>query len=923
MAAARANSFAFDAKTVPGSEKTARCGPAQVLVAFEARNPSELTITRDEFVEILGFSQEEDPLYSYIQNSDGKRGFVPKTMLSKPSGSSAPTLCTTSKANPLMEVTIDSEKCQSDQTGLKSSMTKNTSNVKKSKLGFTLFSHNLAYASSFFLIVLGPVQIGWEAAANDVDKFQRPDAISLLLPFDGLPISWLGFYCIALGLLCFAFEFFWGLRRRRWRRFWWFPTRGFCYLLVAVPCFLGYPTMLAGVSLGMTAVANFLATYSQEFGDARNASYLLKYDRTIRKKRPSSETTSKDDARNTSRITRIFQTLRNGAQSWVDRQREQGELGKICILAVYFAINIVLFGESYARWSNIVANGQDEEKWLRDPPEQPCLGPFDPFTGKDIAACLSSSAPIAKAFGQLLNFNCSLLLFPVLRLLLRKLNNIRFGYGLTQSVAKYVPLRKNIVFHKLIALVILGATFFHIIFHLVNFSRRPEATRKMFGLGPWLTGSIILLAMVIIYAGAQSRVKEAHYEIFWFSHHFFVVFFVVMLAHGPVFWCWSLLPLGLYVCERLLRIFRKTKPFLVASVQYSEPILCISIFPKQDGGFSFREGQYVYLNCPHVSSQEWHPFTISSPADDLGGEKSTGSPVSMTLHIRVVPSQWTGDVMEYFAAMAATQNRGSEGAISSFSLELNHIDGTGKHTRGKYLGPDGRPLLCIDGPHAAPCQHYSEYGELMLIGSGIGLTPSSAIVQAILRHKWRRGYSPEVLHFFWIVRHSEIRSFRWFIEILSKLESDIVRDTTAGTLNNTRRHEIQIYITRAPKDEELSHSIPSVPSHFEVWQGKSFSAEDLQAAMLKPSLLSKDQFGKKDPMLTGGASKKHVVQIWNGRPDWSAVFTNIKAKRAPFVKDIGVCFCGAPAIGKDLKAQCRLKSSVQEGMIFSLHKENF
>lgn len=32
---------------------------------------------------------------------------------------------------------------------------------------------------------------------------------------------------------------------------------------------------------------------------------------------------------------------------------------------------------------------------------------------------------------------------------------------------------------------------------------------------------------------------------------------------------------------------------------------------------SAQEGQYLYLNCPHINADEWHPFTISSAQDDL------------------------------------------------------------------------------------------------------------------------------------------------------------------------------------------------------------------------------------------------------------------------------------------------------------------
>ena len=41
------------------------------------------------------------------------------------------------------------------------------------------------------------------------------------------------------------------------------------------------------------------------------------------------------------------------------------------------------------------------------------------------------------------------------------------------------------------------------------------------------------------------------------------------------------------------------------------------------------------------------------------------------------------------------------------------------------------------------------------------------------------------------------------------------------------------------------------------------------------------------------------------------------------ILDIGVCFCGAPVIGADLKTMCEKYSSVKEEVIFTLHKENF
>lgn len=41
---------------------------------------------------------------------------------------------------------------------------------------------------------------------------------------------------------------------------------------------------------------------------------------------------------------------------------------------------------------------------------------------------------------------------------------------------RYIPLSKNIAFHKLIAMVVLGFTVCHTIFHWLNYWKAPEVT---------------------------------------------------------------------------------------------------------------------------------------------------------------------------------------------------------------------------------------------------------------------------------------------------------------------------------------------------------------------------------------------------------------------------------------------------------------
>ena len=89
--------------------------------------------------------------------------------------------------------------------------------------------------------------------------------------------------------------------------------------------------------------------------------------------------------------------------------------------------------------------------------------------------------------------------------------------------------------------------------------------------------------------------------------------------------------------------------------------------------------------------------------------------------------------------------------------------------------------------------------------------------------------------------------------------------------------------------------------------------------MLNPTVESKGQIQKmKAP---NPANRMQDIWIWNGRPYWDDVFADMKEYRQH--SDIGVCFCGAPVIGADLRTMCEKYSSVDDNMLFSLHKENF
>lgn len=751
-----------------------------------------------------------------------------------------------------------------------------------SKLKLTLYAHNLGYACAFFCMLMGLFSCLWWAERNkgNVSELRYQSLFTDI-------VIWI--YSIALSPALFYFEYQYGMTRARSPK----PhisRRGFMFFVAGIPLLAGFPTMFCTALLWTNGIVNAMADYYREEGDAshvKGSYFVVWFD-------------SGNDTKEEKRIKKRKQDEEE--LTWVEKAREKGVLVQNLIVIAYFAINAVLMADAAVKWYIAV-----------DLAIQTCV----------VEQCPTRYAIVAKTFGQMLNFNCAVLLLPVLKSGLRWMSNYNLKNG--TSLASYIPVRKNIIFHRLVASFIAVGVFGHVTAHMVNFAFAAEFTLNAFGPAAWVTGFLCLFAMVMIYTGAQNRVKRSSYEIFWYSHHFFVLFFFALLAHGPDFWAWCLVPVLMYVVDRVYRLFVGNQPFYLRRVLYIPPVMQLSFFPSSGNSFTFREGQYLYLLCSHLSVGEWHPFTISSAAGDLEGDQK-----EVTVHIRVQGlKSWTRRLMNYFSLMTHSSMRKADG---SFLLELYHYNSMGIIEPGKYLGADGVPLISIDGPHSAPAQQYVFYQEVMLVGAGIGLTPSSSILKAICRHKWKKGFIPNVIYFYWVVRQDELESFRWFANVLVELEKRVASDRHAGALSPQHYLEINIYVTNAPKPGgavvqpkkmEISHDMTRdqlVGYAVDV----GFTEESLMRNLLNPKARSDKQReiqGGEAPAPDG--TRLVDIWIWNGRPKWDDIFLSVKQQRDPNTSKIGCCFCGTPIIGKDLKRHCQEKSSFKDNFRFDLHKENF
>ena len=696
--------------------------------------------------------------------------------------------------------------------------------------------------------------------------------------------------------------------------------------------------------------------------------------------------------------------------AFVKRAYNEDKLSTYFWVSLFFILNIILFFYTLAVWSGAVESMKDglldgTLKVDDDCSTDECvLNRFVIKTGP-----ISDFGPWAKAAGACLNLDCSLILLPVIKMILRKLNNAgvaasRYSKStnvVTQffdkPITRYIPLQKNIEFHKLCAFTVFFFAWFHTIFHCLNLMKSTMTTLNNFAWLGWqgtdfLTGAIVSLSMFFIYSAAPNAVKHANFEIFFYNHHWFIVFFLMLFIHGPVFFYWSCVPVILYIIERYMQTQRGSKPFVVTRVEWIPPVMAIQFRPVIRGGFVFKEGQYLYLNCPYISKSEWHPFTISSASGDLDngprilmetGERvykvprpknwpegakwskycviskdykkispeflidkcDTGYLDYVSVHIKVHglddpnSKSWTKKLKEYFELMNPPKMDGNGNVIpgSNFPFYFINRDSRGDLNVGKQYGPDGSQILCVDGPHAAPAEHYVNYGTVMLIGAGIGLTPCVSILSSLLKYRWQKNFTPEILHFYWVVRHNEIESFQWLVHALTELEFELHRQRQIGSVSSKHYCEINIFVTaynaRSSYEPKPLHAASSTLQQFTGCSDESgrntnidvsplFDAEELYQAMTHPTVSSKEM---KSHIKTRYADLStncfQDIRIWNGRPVWDDIFSSMRENREH--SDIGVCFCGAPVIGADLKTMCEKYSSVQDDCLFSLHKENF
>ncbi|XP_041020107.1 respiratory burst oxidase homolog protein B [Juglans microcarpa x Juglans regia] len=511
----------------------------------------------------------------------------------------------------------------------------------------------------------------------------------------------------------------------------------------------------------------------------------------------------------------------------------------------------------------------------------------------------------AKGAAETLKFNMALILLPVCR------NTITWLRSKTK-LGMAVPFDDNINFHKVIAFGIAIGVGLHAGAHLTcDFPRLLHATDDEYepmepyfgekrpddywwfvkGTEGW-TGVVMVVLMAIAYTLAQPWFRRSKlnlpktlkkltgFNAFWYSHHLFVIVYVLFIIHGYFLylskkwykrttWMYLAVPVLLYACERLIRAFRsgyKTVRILKVAL-YPGNVLALHMSKPQ--GFKYTSGQYIFVNCSDVSPFQWHPFSITSaPGDDY-----------LSIHIRTL-GDWTSQLKVIFSKVCQPPSGDQSGLLRAGTAQPR------------------MPRLLIDGPYGAPSQDYKNYDVLLLVGLGIGATPIISIIKDVLNNikqqkeieegmqgesgakndQQRRHFATKRAYFYWVTR--EQGSFEWFKGVMD----EVAENDRDGVI-------------------ELHNYCTSV-----------YEEGDARSALI--TMLQSLQHAKSGvDIVSGTRVKTHFA-----RPNWRNVFKHVALKHNN--ERVGVFYCGVHGLDGQLRRLAQ-DFSRKTTTKFDFHKENF
>jgi len=214
---------------------------------------------------------------------------------------------------------------------------------------------------------------------------------------------------------------------------------------------------------------------------------------------------------------------------------------------------------------------------------------------------------------------------------------------------------------------------------------------------------------------AHEYFRRNHFELFYYTHHIYMVIYVAVLIQAPSLWYYLIGGLSLWMLDRVIRFQRGCRQVQIKELKaLPGAITHLKVSYSGKAGISYAPGQYCFLNIPEISSLQLHPFSISSAPCD-------GSS-TLDFHIK---------------------NMGEDtftGTLQTLARNSNSMETS----------------LSVDGPYGTPIE-FARYQRIVFVAGGIGITPAHSNFRHIVKQALTpdAGVSVPEVHLSWIFQNQE------------------------------------------------------------------------------------------------------------------------------------------------------------------------
>ncbi|CAL8155292.1 unnamed protein product [Prunus armeniaca] len=168
----------------------------------------------------------------------------------------------------------------------------------------------------------------------------------------------------------------------------------------------------------------------------------------------------------------------------------------------------------------------------------------------------------------------------------------------------------------------------------------------------YLAGEICLVTGLVIWITSLPQIRRKQFEIFYYTHHLYMVFLVFFLFHAGDRHFYMVFPgIFLFGLDKLLLIIQSRPETCILSARIFLSKAIELILPK-DPGPKYTPTSIIFVKVPSISKYEWHSFSITSISrvDDNTISimiKSEGSWTSSLSHMIQTRQESDGDQTKY------------------------------------------------------------------------------------------------------------------------------------------------------------------------------------------------------------------------------------------------------------------------------------